>query len=90
MHFCPFSKLVFLNHCIKFAFINKFIVNTILFTFPDLVGSSPELAENLKVLHEALNVTLAALIVLHVVAALLHPDWLIEIEAHAVVGAKTP
>lgn len=43
-----------------------------LFTFPDLVGSSEELAGLFKLAHEALTTSLALLIGLHVSAALLH------------------
>ena len=43
-----------------------------LFTFPDLVSANQELAESLKVIHETLNFALAALVLLHVVAALAH------------------
>lgn len=43
-----------------------------LFTLPDLVSSSEELAQILKVVHELLNFSLAGMILLHVAAALLH------------------
>jgi len=43
-----------------------------LFTFPDLLGSNEELAHLLKVIHETLNFSLAAMVLLHVAAALLH------------------
>jgi cytochrome b561 len=42
---------------------------------PDLVGRSPELAETLKLTHRILTYSLAAVVVLHVAAALKH-QWL--------------
>lgn len=39
---------------------------------PDLVGKNPELADVLKVIHRVANYALAALVVLHVVAAVKH------------------
>jgi cytochrome b561 len=43
-----------------------------LFTFPDLVGSSEELAGLFELVHETLTTALALLILLHLAAALLH------------------
>jgi cytochrome b561 len=43
-----------------------------LFVFPDLVSSNEELAQLLKVVHETLNFTLAAVALLHLTAALWH------------------
>jgi cytochrome b561 len=39
---------------------------------PDLLAKNPELAEILKVMHHWINYTLAALIVVHIAAALKH------------------
>lgn len=46
-----------------------------LFQLPDLVSRSPELAETLKLVHQILTYSLAALVVLHVAAALKH-QWI--------------
>ena len=46
-----------------------------LFQLPDLVSRSPELAETLKLTHRILTYSLAALVVLHVAAALKH-QWI--------------
>ena len=45
-----------------------------LFQLPDLVVRSPELASTLKLVHRVLTYSLAALVVLHVAAALKH-QW---------------
>ena len=46
-----------------------------LFQLPDLVSRSPELAVSLKLTHRILTYSLAALVVLHVAAALKH-QWI--------------
>ena len=46
-----------------------------LFQLPDLVARSPELASTLKLVHRVLTYSLAALVVLHVAAALKH-QWI--------------
>ena len=46
-----------------------------LFQLPDLVARSPELAATLKLMHRVLTYSLAALVVLHVAAALKH-HWI--------------
>ena len=46
-----------------------------LFQLPDMVGRSPELASTLKLVHRVLTYSLAALLMLHVAAALKH-QWI--------------